>query len=360
MPNGNKVTRYWERLARLSYPEYAHNRIGDGEQILDLSIWNDDLPPGVEEVALSALPRAVGAYRIAQDKALITLLARKLGVEQDNIIITAGADDALRIVSQYCIRSGTRALIPTPCFGRYAYHAMIQEAKIYYLPFDTYPYEFDIAKISEEVYKRKIECLYIASPNNPTGHALSRKSIKHLLDAVQCSVILDESLLIAGNAKSNMAYVSQYPNLFICGSFSKLYGLPGLRVGYLATSLDHIKRLKQLVSPFGVDAFGLEVAKHMVTQDAWLQKRVAAINEGITTLRNANNPLLRVSNTSAPVALVEYVGAEGNLHDLLSNQGVLTVPSQEFPGLDKANAVRVIIKGVKDMLQLTRALANIS
>src|SRR5258708_823103 len=183
MSHSNKVTQYWEHLLGLSYPEYALNHIdddSDDELTLNLSLWNDDLPPGVMEVAMHALPRAVGAYGFTQDKTLITLLAQRLGVADDNVIITAGADDALRIAAQYCIRPGARTLIPIPCFGRYTYHAMVQEAKIHYLCFGTYPFEFDVSNIIDAVHKKKIECLLIPSPNNPTPHELARQPLKHL------------------------------------------------------------------------------------------------------------------------------------------------------------------------------------
>jgi histidinol-phosphate/aromatic aminotransferase/cobyric acid decarboxylase-like protein len=214
-------------------------------------------------------------------------------------------------------------------------------------------------KINNEVHQKQIECLFIASPNNPTGHALSRESINLLLETVQCSVILDESLLMATHSMGSVELVNKYKNLFICGSFSKLYGLAGLRIGYLVANYVHSQQLKKLVSPFGVDALGLEIAKHMVIQEAWLRERIAIINNSIAILQNINSPQLRITHTTAPIALIEYTGTTGSLYDMLLGQGVTTVASEEFLGLDKTNAVRIIIKDVTEILQLKRALANI-
>lgn len=361
-----KVTRYWEYLARLNYPEYAVNHTANGRQDdqdsgsrLDLSLWNDDLPPGVAEVAMRALPRAVGAYGLAQDRVLIELLAQKFRTEKDNIIITAGADDALRVTAAYCVKAGTKTLIPLPCFGRYAYHAMVQEAKITYLPFNAYPFEFDVTRIIADVKKNKIDCLFVASPNNPTGHALDREAIKTLLGSVSCLVILDESLLLDSNL-SCVELIEAFPNLFICGSFSKLYGMPGLRIGYLIANRAHAGLLRKLVSPFEVDALGLEIVKYMASQKVWLEDRVAIIRKSIEVLHSMDNPMLRVTRTTSPVALIEYVGNEGTLHSILSKRGVSTVAGEELLGLSTQNAVRVIIKNVSDMLQLKRILNKIS
>lgn len=355
------VNRFRDHLAGLSYPEYALNHIHDNEkQNLNLSLWSDSLPPGAIDIALQALPWAIGSYSYAQDPLLITRLARRLGVEARNIIITAGADDALRVASQFCIRRCSKTLIPVPCFGRYVYHAMVQEAQIHYLRFDTYPFELDIKKLREEACKKEIDCLFVGSPNNPTGHALSRDSIKRLLDTVTCSVILDESLLLDGQDGSCAMFVNEYRNLFICGSFSKLYGLPGLRIGYMVANDAYIELLRKLVSPFGVDTLGLEIAKHVVAQDDWLRARVRAIKHSLAVLQSIDNPRLKITHTSAPVALIEYTGIKGALFQELYDQGVSTVAGSEFPGLSKTNAVRVIIKNVSDMLKLKRILKKIS
>jgi histidinol-phosphate aminotransferase len=145
----------------------------------------------------------------------------------------------------------------------------------------------------------------------------------------------------------------------VCGSFSKIYGLAGLRVGYLVANQAHTGLLKKLVSPFGVDSFSLEVAKHMIAQDAWLRNRTAEIKGGIRVLQEADTLPFRLTHTSAPVALIEYMGAE-SLYRTLQGQGVATVAGEEFPGLGDINAVRVIIRSMEDMLELKRILANIS
>ena len=361
-----EVSRYRQHLAQLAYPEYALTQ-ADESQIqpgivtrLDLSLWNDDIPPGLAEVIQHALRDAVGSYRLAQDTALIDVLSQRLGVDGEAIIITAGADDALRIAAAYSIRPGTKTLIPVPSFGRYTYHAMIGEAKIYHVPFGSYPFEFDAGKLCAIIREEKIECLIIGNPNSPTGHALSIASIKRLIDDVSCSIILDESLLLGPLGAGYDILAQKHQNLFVCGSFSKLYGVPGLRIGYLVAAREHAQGLKKLTSPFEVDALSIEIAKHMAVQDDWLRGRVAAIKSGIAELRRIDSPTLRVTRTSAPVALLEYSGVQGDLYDMLRARGVATVAGKEFLGLDQTNAVRVIIKNVKDMLQLKEILANIS
>lgn len=362
-----KVVKYREHLSSLDYPEYAlhhanedYDQRGSGSPRLDLSLWHDTLPPGIAEAALQMLPQAVGSYAFAQDNVLIDRLATRLGVDRENIIITAGADDALRIASHYCLRPGTKVLIPLPCFGRYVYHALVQNARIHYVRFDTYPYEFDVAQICRIVNEKKIHCLYVASPNNPTGHALSQESIAQLLESAPCSVILDEALLLTADGLGSAALVNTHPDLYVCGSFSKLYGLAGLRMGYLVARRADAAVLRKLVSPFSVDALALELAKQVLAQEAMLRKRISAITDSITALRAFDHPLFKVTRTSAPVALIEYNGSKGSLHKMLSRVGVDTVASEELPGLNNANAVRVIIKSVQDVLQLTRILTEIS
>jgi histidinol-phosphate aminotransferase len=236
---------------------------------------------------------------------------------------------------------------------------MVNEANASYLPFDLYPYEFDIAKIVDVANRGKIGCIFIASPNNPTGHAFTLAAMRHLLDGVSCTVILDESLLLSVDSESKASLIDEYPNIFICGSFSKLYGMAGLRIGYLVANHMHTKQLQQLISPFAVDGLALAIANHVSMQHAWLRKRTTTINNGIAALRSIDSSLLRVTHTQAPVALLDYRGGNGSLYQMLCDAGILTVACQEFPGLAGINAVRVIINGIQDVLRLKGIMANI-
>ncbi len=356
----NTTSQFRDHLARLEYPEYAHTAGSNNPNVLDLSLMHGTLPPGAEDILTNALREAAETYTLAQDPSLISLLAEQLHAPAETIIITAGADDALRIAAQYCIRPGTRTLLPIPCFGRYEYHAGINEAEILRVPFVTYPFELDATEIIAAARQQKAECLFVASPNSPTGHALDRGSVGLLLGTVPSQVILDESLMLDTRGGSFASLASTHSNLFVCGSLSKLYGLPGLRLGYLVANGTDAVSLRKLVSPFGVDALTLAVGKYMIEQTSWLSERVAATRSGIATLRSIGNTCIRVSNTSAAMALVEYTEPGGNLHDMLLGCGVLTVAANQFPGLAGINAVRVIISSEDDMAQLGEIVAGIS
>ena len=367
MKTARNLSDYRAYLAELDYPEYAHAysrrkkpiETRDDLPILDLSLWGDTIHPGMVEVIRKAM-LSISKYQESQDPELLAGMAARFGYPKKSISIVAGADDALRIAAQYCIRPGSRVLIPVPSFGRYEYHAYINEADIHYLRFDQYPYRIDVRKVAEYANKHNIECIFLANPNSPTGSAIPAEEIKYLLESVTAAVILDESLLIESKGSVSPKLLKEHENLFVCGSFSKLFSLAGVRIGYLVVNPKHQAAVGQLVSPFEVSVLGIALAKFVLQREEWSDFKAAQIKKGIAKLRNFEHPSFRVSETCAPIALLEYIGpSKQDLHEMLKKEGILTISGKNFRGLENANAVRIIIRNERDITQLLRRLQKI-
>ncbi|HEX7963034.1 MAG TPA: aminotransferase class I/II-fold pyridoxal phosphate-dependent enzyme [Candidatus Saccharimonadales bacterium] len=368
MKTPRSLSDYRKYLAELDYPEYAHadtrrkkpSEPSSDLPILDLSLWGDTIHPGMIEAVRKAM-LSISKYHEAQDPEVLKRMSDRFGYPQKSISIVAGADDALRVAAKYCIRPGTKVLIPVPSFGRYEYHAYVNEADIHYLRFDEYPYKVDIRRVAEYANKHGIECIFLANPNSPTGSAIPADEIRYLLESVKASVILDESLLIESKGSVSPTLLKTHENLFVCGSFSKLFSLAGVRVGYLVVNRKHQAAVRQLISPFEVSSLAVALAKFVLLRDEWSDFKAMQIKKGIARLRNFQHPSFRISQTCAPIALLEYIGPDKrDLHAMLKELGILTISGKNFRGLENANAVRIIIRNERDITQLLRRLQKIS
>lgn len=360
MPQRN-IDGYRRYLQALDYPEYAHSharRIAKTEKgVLDLSSWRDTIHPDmVNAIRQSVL--SVSQYQMAQDAELIDSISTRLGYAKKRISIVGGADDALRLAAQYCIRPGTKVLIPVPSFGRYEYHAYINEADIHFLAFSEYPFAFDVDKIAQYAKKKNIECIFIASPNSPTGGVLSKEELRRLAKSTNASIIFDESLISDPSNAVPTSLLNECPNIFVCGSFSKLYSLAGARIGYLVAHDTH-QSIRALISPFEVNSLSIVLAKFALSKEEWTEFKAQNLQKGLEALKKLKHPDLRLTPTEAPVALLEYTKRKHRLYTMLQRNGIKTVSAQSFRGLQDANAVRIIIRNERDTKQLIRRLKSI-
>lgn len=211
-------------------------------------------------------------------KELIQKIAEVNNVQEDQVMLSDGADGALTLIAQSVFK-GRNIVIPQPCFHRYKSYSDYLGAAYKLLP----------AKKSLEVDEELIlqtegNILLLASPNNPTGFEVSVEFLKKALAKFEF-VILDETLLLSFSGKQSL--INGYPNLIIVRSFSKLCGLAGLRVGYILASNHNIQQIKKVSTPFKVNYLGQIAALAALEDQEHLEKSKRFIYEELTQLSKA-------------------------------------------------------------------------
>ena len=173
--------------------------------------------------------------------------------EVSNIKVTDGADEALSGIIQAYLGEGDFFLTLKPSFEMPVIYAKIAGAQVLETEYDanfTFPVEMFDAYLSDE----RVKVVYLATPNNPTGTIISPEILSRILaKSRNKAVILDETYANF-YGESFKGVVRKYDNVFIVRSFSKDFGLAGLRLGYVISAEENIKVLDKVISPYSVNA----------------------------------------------------------------------------------------------------------
>jgi histidinol-phosphate aminotransferase len=336
----------------LSYPEYANAKKCNAR--IDLSLSENSL---ISDRVQKILPERteVNKYKLTQDPVLIKKLAERLGAQKENILITAGCDGALHHIAETFINEGARILIPCPSFGRYEFHTKVMGGKPIFVNFSEYPFEFEISKIITATQKKKAKLLFLANPNNPTGCYIEKEEINRLASKLkETMIVIDETLIdYLASINSCSDLVNSYNNLIVTRSFSKFYGLAGMRIGYMISNKDIIDSISKTVSPFETSYLSIKTAIEVLDDYKYIKRSKRLVLDGLEFLKN--NCKLRLSRSKSSVILI-YDENQRNLHSYLLRKGILTVNGNSFRGLEKANCVRICVKEIEQLRELVDML----
>lgn len=229
-------------------------------------------------------------------------LARHFGVVDEELLLTNGGDDALRLFFDAFVDAGTSVLICEPTFPMYRYWGEVAGAKIEVQRY-TAAMEFPLDGILAAL-DAKPRVLFVCNPNNPTGTLLPASVIETILKvATQTAVVLDEAYAEFSGV-TVIRLIHQYPHLFVARTFSKAAGLAGLRLGAVIANAESLAILRRATAPFPVNVAALAAAeaavgdpkrmklyvKSILRTRAWFEKELHKLN--VKTFFSAGNFLL--------------------------------------------------------------------
>ncbi len=233
--------------------------------------------PAVAEVIRSHADKA----HLYPDDSMFELkaaLSEKYGVEDDNIIIGAGSDQVLEFISRALLNETESVLMSAVTFAMYEIYAKQMGAKIYRTA--SYAHKYDEFMKAYRMYHPKI--VYICTPNNPTGDATSKEEVLRIIEAVDTDtlVVVDGAYMEYAAAKDARYAITPkellcYEHVIYLGTFSKAYGLGGMRVGYGIAQSALIKQLYKMRPPFNITTLSLAAAIEAAKDTAFVEKSVA-------------------------------------------------------------------------------------
>ncbi len=226
---------------------------------------SNENPLGPSTKAMEAIREAIPSTHIYPDGNSVELreaLSRRLGVPAENIVVSHGADEAFDLIAIAFLDRGDEIVVGDPTFTSYELAAMTMGAGVIKVPLRDY--RQDIPAMLAAVGERT-KYVVICTPLNPTGTALKAAELEKALESLPGDVllVLDEAYfeyLTDPECPDAMAYHESYPNLLIARTFSKVYGLAGLRVGYVVASRPVRDALEKVKLPFNVNRLGQAAA----------------------------------------------------------------------------------------------------
>ena len=185
-------------------------------------------------------------------------IARYFRVRPEELLLTNGGDDALRVFFDTFAETGTHILICEPTFPMYRYYAEIAGTRVKALQYGR-NMEFPLSEALAAL-RKKPRLFFLANPNNPTGTAVSSADILKLIHTTTNTVLVLDEAYAEFAVESVVPWVRRYPNLFVVRTFSKAEGLAGLRLGAVIGQCNSLALVRRAMPPYPVNIAALAAA----------------------------------------------------------------------------------------------------
>ncbi|HBE76778.1 MAG TPA: threonine-phosphate decarboxylase [Firmicutes bacterium] len=338
----------------------------DREALLDFSANIN--PLGTPEILQGLLREKVAElnqYPDPDSMNLRTSIARYLSVPAEKIIIGNGASEIISLL--FGTLKPRKVLLVTPTFSEYEQAAIRAGAMIeYFFLQSAADFQADLDLLAKKV--RTVDCLMICNPNNPTSTLLTVEQLRFLAEAATqsgISMIVDEAfieLTPGGNNNSLVAYLAEYPTLFLIRAFTKIFAVPGLRVGYGLGDPALTRRMKGNQPPWSVNLLADCIADFLPQAGAYLEQTQDWLNVELKWIAESFRqiPFLKVFEPRANFILAEIVSdlKASDLQERLVKQGILIRNAGNFQGLNE-KYFRVAVRDRESNLVLINRLRKI-
>ena len=273
-------------------------------------------------------------------------IAEYIGVDENQVISGNGSDEILDMAVKMFIEKGDTAVIPVPTFSMYRKLVELYSGECAYATLGK-DFEFDVNGVMMQITPRT-KIVFVCSPNNPTGGAIKEDDLRMILER-NIIVILDEAY--GEFADRSFAHlVNEYNNLIVLRTFSKAFGLAGLRVGYGVASPEIIEYMLRIKIPFSVNSLAQKAAIVALDDKEYLESSVSLVKEGRAFLIDELSKIegIRAYPTQANFVFFEVPGKSEDVVKALQKKGII-VRDCSFAGLD--NHIRVTV-GTMEQNQL--------
>ncbi|WP_206880616.1 histidinol-phosphate transaminase [Alicyclobacillus mali (ex Roth et al. 2021)] len=214
---------------------------------------------GPSPLAIEAIRKELPRLHLYPDGAsdlVREAIAHHHGVSSEQVLVGNGSDDIIKLISETFLEPGDEIVVPHPSFSQYGFGAQVMDANIRAVPLRS-DFTYDVDALAEAVTSRT-KILYLCTPNNPTGTVLKQSEFESLMARVpeDVFVVVDMAYDNYALAEDRLRLRSEElrrGNVGFLFTFSKLYGLAGLRVGYLVANADVVQFIHRVREPFNVN-----------------------------------------------------------------------------------------------------------
>lgn len=278
------------------------------------------------------------------------LVAEFLARSTSEILVTNGADEALDLICRAFLEPDDEMIVVTPTFPMYEIFARSADAKVVKIPAGA-DFSFPLAEVLAAINPRT-RIIIITNPGNPTGAVVSETDILTVAaNAKDAAILLDEAYY-EFYGQSMLNAVGTLPNLFVTRTFSKAYGLAGMRVGVLAGFSEHISVIRRMVSPFNVNIFAVECLEEALNDQQFVRDYVAQVRGTREWFREQINLLgFKCWPSQANFVLVDFGEQKDAILRQIREWGIGLRDRRDCPG-----SVRITIGKQKEMEAVLTAI----
>ncbi len=243
-----------------------------------------DLPPDLKrEIVEAFLDIPFNRYPAEQPLRLRAALAESLGVSEEHLLVGNGSNELTTLIGLCLVERGTPVVMPRPMFALYEKVIRLFDGEVIAVP-PRPDLGFDAGAVLTEVERRRPALTVITSPNNPTGLAMTFAEIERIVEAAEGVVLVDEAYIDFSDIPSLLNVLDRRPNMVVMRTFSKAYGLAGLRLGYLVAHPHLIREFIKANTPFTVDPLAEAAAVALLNRKDLLRERIETIRQSTAQL----------------------------------------------------------------------------
>jgi histidinol-phosphate aminotransferase len=281
------------------------------------------------------------------------LVAARLGRKAEEVALTNGVDEAIHVLFEAFLEEGDEVLLPVPTYTMYEIYAASTDARaVTVLAGDdlAFPFERLMAAISP-----RTKVIAIANPNSPSGTSATREQLLTIAERAPQAVVLVDEAYYHFHGETVMDLVGKTPNLFVARTFSKAYGLAGLRLGLLSGPEDSMRWVRRVLSPYSVNSLALACLPAAMEDTEYLEWYVAEVLAARTEFEAAIDVAgLRRWPSRTNFVLVDIGAEHAEFVKRMKAEGVLVRDRSNDPGCE--GRVRITIGTLEQMKHAGEAL----
>ena len=334
-----------------------------------IKLASNENPLGPSPAGVEAAGRTLANLHLYPDDSGYRLkerLARELGVAPGELILGAGSSDVIDMVARTFLAPGRNAVFSQYSFAMYPIYTTASGAASKIAPalppdHGEMPYGHDLQAMLEQV-DEDTRVVFLANPNNPTGTWLKREELHAFLKELpeRLVVVLDEAYteyVTEDEYPDGIDWLEEFPNLIVTRTFSKIYGLAGLRVGYGAADPELIEIISRVRHPFNVSSPALAAAEAALDDQPFVERSRRLNSAGLRQLAGAFDGMgLKYIPSVGNFICVDLERDGGEVYQALLRRGVIVRPVANY---DLPRHIRVTVGSEEENRRFLQALQEV-